>query len=132
MRRVAIALLAGYLIVLLTLTLLLFRAPEVGVPPNLTPFRSICRDWHAGGHGLLVNIEGNVVAFLPLGVLVPLIRRRPTRAWHVALLGAALSLTIEVLQLASGRRTADVDDILLNTLGALVGYALVRAGRISR
>ena len=129
MRRAALALLACYLVVLLTLALVLFRAPAAGIEPNLTLFRSIARDWQAGGRSLLVNLVGNVVAFLPFGFVPPLVRRRPMRAWQVALLAAGLSLTIEALQLASGRRTADVDDVLLNTIGGLLGYALYRARR---
>jgi glycopeptide antibiotics resistance protein len=125
-RRAASVLLACYLALLLTLTLVLFRAPEVGVEPNLAPFRSIARDWHAGGRNFLVNIVGNVVAFLPLGFLLPLVLRRPTRAWQVALMAAALSATIEALQFASGRRTADVDDVLLNVMGGLAGYVAWR------
>ena len=56
-------------------------------------------------------------------------RRRAIRAWPVALLAAALSATIESLQFASGGRVADVDDVLLNALGACLGYAVFRIWR---
>lgn len=71
---------------------------------------------------MLVNVVGNLVAFMPLGFLWPIFRRGRTNAWRVGGLSAAVSLLIETLQYGSGRRIADVDDLLLNTLGGLLGY----------
>lgn len=72
---------------------------------------------------ILINIVGNLAVFMPIGLLTPLLRDEPTSARRVAALSAGVSLLIEVLQLFSGRRIADVDDVLLNTLGGLLGYA---------
>ena len=90
------------------------------------PFRSIAYDLRKGGRDLQVNFLGNIVAFMPLGILIPLNRLRPTTAWHVATWSALLSAGIEVVQYVSGRRVADVDDVLLNTCGGLIGYAFYR------
>ena len=68
---------------------------------------------------------GNIVAFLPMGLLPPLIRRRPTRLQHVVFFSLAISVIIETGQLISGRRVPDVDDLILNALGGAVGYLLV-------
>lgn len=74
----------------------------------------------------LKNIAGNVVMFVPLGVLLPLLFQRlrsfGALVWRVAL----ISLGIELLQLPTRVRATDVDDILLNVVGALIGYALFR------
>jgi glycopeptide antibiotics resistance protein len=124
--RIASAvLLVIYLLVLLWLTLLIL--PGDHPAPNLVPFRSIAYDLRKGGRDLQVNFLGNIVAFMPLGILIPLNRLRPTRAWQVAAWSAFLSAGIEVAQYFSGRRVADVDDVILNALGGLIGYTFYRA-----
>ena len=64
----------------------------------------------------------NFLLFLPYGFLLPLVF--PSRKWtwkKLLCIGAATSLCIEVLQLFGGRY-AEIDDVLMNTLGALSGY----------
>ncbi len=78
------------------------------------------------------DIEGyllNIVLFLPLGFLLPLIWPQNDRFGRVLLFGAALSLLIELSQLLNIRST-DIDDLLLNTLGALIGFLLFRLYRL--
>ena len=89
---------------------------------QLHPLRTIAQFLEVGGWPMLVNVVGNLAAFMPLGFLWPLFRRGRTSVWRVGWLAAAVSLLIETLQLGSGRRIADVDDVLLNTLGGLLGY----------
>lgn len=68
----------------------------------------------------------NVVLFLPLGFLLPLLWPKLNRFWKILLSGIAFSLLIELSQLLN-IRNSDVDDLLLNTLGAVAGFALYRA-----
>jgi glycopeptide antibiotics resistance protein len=74
------------------------------------------------------NARGNLLLFIPLGVLLPLVRRR-LRFWRGIQIAIALSCTIELLQLLSrawgSYRTADVNDVILNVLGAGLGLGLV-------
>ncbi|MFI2752002.1 VanZ family protein [Cellulomonas sp. P22] len=76
----------------------------------------------------------NVVLFAPWGVLLPVVARvRSVR--HVLLCGLVASLTIETLQLVvdvtlGGGHAADVNDLLANTLGAVVGYGILRAAML--
>ena len=73
------------------------------------------------------NAQGNVVLFVPLGVLLPLTWPRVRFRRGVAI-AAAVSVGIEVAQYLSaswGHRTADVNDVILNTTGAILGLALV-------
>ncbi len=74
----------------------------------------------------LKNIAGNIVMFVPLGLLLPLLFRRlrstGALAWRVAL----ISIAIEVLQLPTRVRATDVDDVFLNVAGALIGYSVFR------
>lgn len=71
----------------------------------------------------LLNIPGNILIFLPLGLLPPLLWGKMEKLWKTALFGFGVSLFIEVTQLILPRGT-DVDDLLLNTFGTLLGYAL--------
>lgn len=68
------------------------------------------------------NLVGNVVVFIPFGFLLPYVLK-PGRNFFVMLLNAFLFvLGIEVFQLFSAFGAFDVDDILLNCVGAVLGY----------
>lgn len=70
------------------------------------------------------NLVGNIVVFVPFGFLLPCVLKRG-RNFLVMLLNAFLFvLGIEVFQLFSAFGAFDVDDILLNCLGAVLGYLL--------
>jgi glycopeptide antibiotics resistance protein len=75
----------------------------------------------------LRNTLGNIALFLPLGIMLPLLFNRFRSLKRVILLAAFLSLSIETIQFFSAFfgnfRSVDIDDVLLNTLGAWVGYA---------
>ena len=76
----------------------------------------------------LIGVIGNVVLFAPLGAVL---RFRDTELRWAALAGAALSTAVEAAQLVVPGRTTSVDDVLLNTLGVVVGY-LLAARRLAR
>jgi glycopeptide antibiotics resistance protein len=134
-RRVAVgALLAAYAFGLAWWTIVLANPNHDGARhANLVPFREIARSLtdHEPGYGLL-NFWGNIVAFVPVGVLALLaVRRDRRRAWLVALAGgAALSAALEISQFGVGR-SADIDDVILNAVGVGLGVALACAGRRS-
>ena len=73
---------------------------------------------------ILVNVLGNALMFVPTGVFLPIVYKRLDRFWKVAAAGAGISLGIEILQLPFAVRASDIDDLLLNTLGVCLGYAL--------
>lgn len=80
------------------------------------------------------NALGNVLAFLPLGFLVPLVFTR-LRYWQGVLIAIGLSSSIELTQYftrAWAHRSADVNDVILNTIGACVGIALASVLRLQR
>ncbi len=74
------------------------------------------------------NARGNVLLFIPLGILIPLVWTR-LRFWRGLQIAIAVSCSIELLQFLSrawgSKRLADVNDVILNVLGASVGLALV-------
>ncbi|MBS4210194.1 VanZ family protein [Bacillus sp. FJAT-50079] len=61
----------------------------------------------------------------PLGFSIPL-RFKVNRFWKVTLLGFFTSCLVEVIQLFTSIRSFDVDDLILNTLGAMIGFVLYR------
>jgi VanZ family protein len=78
---------------------------------------------------VVTNVVGNIILFLPLGATLCLLglRRRATlRA------GFCLSSAIEITQLFIPGRTTSADDVICNTLGAVVGYLLVSTWTVDR
>ena len=116
------ALLVGALVAIVTVTLAL-GGSRTGV--NLVPFRGIAEQLGNVNSAVgAMNIVGNVLMFAPAGFLAAL-----ALGWGVrrtTLAGLALSVAIEVTQLTLGR-SADVDDVILNTAGAAAGAALAMA-----
>lgn len=104
---------------------------------NFTLFRELkryvmYRD-RIGFEYFLINVIGNVVAFMPFGFLVPVMyreqKKEKTHRGHyfrsflfVSLLGFLLSLSVEAVQLVTKVGCFDVDDLMLNTSGVMLGY----------
>lgn len=92
---------------------------------NLVPLNTIAlqvsallADWDAVS---LLNLTGNVFLFSPIGFFLPLIWRRWQSFYRIASVGFGTTCFIEFVQYFIGR-SSDIDDILLNTIGVLVGY----------
>lgn len=97
---------------------------------NLEPFRVLTETYNAIKYldlwqPFLINFVGNIVMFIPIGFLLPLLWKKFDRAWRTVGIGFLLSLIIEILQLPQ-MRSSDVDDLWLNTLGACIGYVLYK------
>ena len=84
---------------------------------TLVPFLPMITD--------LKNTLLNILLFVPLGILLPFLWKRYKTLKSTCLFGFCLSLSIEVLQIFTYRAT-DVNDIIANTLGTLLGYLLFR------
>lgn len=70
-------------------------------------------------------LAGNVLLFLPIGLLLPLGWRG--QSWKtIALTGALVSLAIEIAQWVLGTGWLDLQDVLTNTMGSLLGFAVYR------
>ena len=72
----------------------------------------------------LQNAAGNVLLFFPLGIFLPLVWKH-LRFWRGIQIAIALSISIELVQYLSSSRSADVNDVILNGLGASLGLVLV-------
>lgn len=102
---------------------------------NFTPLKSISQSVQNLSSHDLINLVGNIIVFVPYGCLLPIYRNHRV-SFAGAFIGAfGLSLCLECLQVVLSMGTFDVDDLLLNTLGGLLGcaaYRLVAKGRKSR
>ena len=72
------------------------------------------------------NILGNIIAFMPFGFLLPIATDKINKLKLIVISSFLLSLLFEIIQLLTGLGEFDVDDILLNVLGAVVGYMFYR------
>ena len=68
------------------------------------------------------NLLGNIVAFIPYGMLLPLLAHNQRKFYRVVLLSFDFSLLVELVQLVSKVGSFDVDDLILNTIGGAIGY----------
>lgn len=115
-----------YLFFIYGLTVI-FRKTRPKVSHFLTPLWSYKRLFQGGNPLLLDEIIMNVVLFIPVGVLLGSQFTKDTKKRHwlvVFLVGMGLSLGIEVLQLVFKKGSFEIDDIIHNTLGCMIGFLL--------
>ena len=106
---------------------------------NLELFREIRRfivyREQLGWKAVILNLGGNVAGFMPFGFILPIVSRRGRQWYNTFLLGFFLSFCIETTQLMFKVGSFDVDDLLLNTVGGILGFAgyrIVQGIRIRR
>lgn len=92
-------------------------------PANLVPFKTIL-PYLLGEKGLLIgaiNLLGNIVLLVPIGFLVPFVFRNMT--WKKTLaLAVAAGFFIEGMQVVLHLGIFDIDDVILNAIGVVIGY----------
>ncbi|TFE00169.1 VanZ family protein [Jeotgalibacillus sp. R-1-5s-1] len=97
---------------------------------NLTPFRNITMylsgSEYFNPNIILHNTLGNILIFLPLGLFLPILFKKCRNWWKMLLIGTGLSLLIELTQFFTMTGQFDIDDVILNGAGTLVGYLLVK------
>lgn len=74
--------------------------------------------------GWKLNVFGNIGLFIPIGLVWPLCFKKLDTFWKAILAGVGLTLFIEITQLPFYERCSDIDDILLNSLGAIIGAGI--------
>ena len=121
--------LAGIVFIILFATIL-FSIVGGGVsfnPPrrflNLVPFRWIFETYTMGFSRMMSQVISNMLMFVPLGFLLPVVFKNFRSVFKTTILGFLFSFSIEVIQYFIGR-SADIDDLILNTLGGIIGYGI--------
>jgi glycopeptide antibiotics resistance protein len=89
---------------------------------NLTPFVYLFD--YPNLKDALLNLIGNVAMFIPLGIVWPSVFKKLNTHGKVIAAGFGTSLCIEILQLPFYGRASDVDDLILNTTGFVIGYGI--------
>ena len=87
---------------------------------TFTPFWSYARVKHIGSRIVQENLM-NVIAFMPIGIMLKLYWSR-IMWWHAAIAGCLFSLAIEFMQYYFDRGQCEIDDVIHNTIGCIVGY----------
>ncbi|MCM1989142.1 VanZ family protein [Oceanirhabdus seepicola] len=93
---------------------------------NLTPFKTISEFLFFSNNmrAILRNIDGNIAAFVPMGFLLPLAFSKMNKYHKVFAAIITATLFIEISQFIFGVGTCDVDDVILNFVGGIIGYKL--------
>ena len=95
---------------------------------HFRPVETSMAEWQLSHGFFWYHLLGNLLWFVPLGWLLARTMRRPA-AWKALLTGAGLSAGIEATQFLLGTGVCDIDDVLINALGALLGHGLYRLWR---
>ena len=134
---------AVYLLVLLYI-LFLSRPPRLQysvleyftMKMNLIPLSTILHYISICAYGYLTlavkNLVGNFLLFLPMGALLPFLFGKINKFYKVVLIVASSVLLVEILQGLLRVGTPDVDDLILNLAGAMLGYAITKLPLISK
>lgn len=106
---------------------------------NIVPFKTIFGYFqrlmnHTINTDIVVrNLFVNLVLFLPMGMAVPvLFEKKINKFWKFLLFIVISTFAIEIIQFLTMRGTADIDDIILNSLGGCIGYEIIQIKPIKR
>ena len=99
---------------------------------NIIPLRTII-EFLTSGYNLktiTTNLLGNIAAFMPMGFLLPIVFNKLNRLRKVIYISFIASLMIEIMQYILSVGASDIDDVILNVLGAVLGYWIMRCVRL--
>ncbi|WP_193726879.1 VanZ family protein [Paenibacillus guangzhouensis] len=127
---VVIIALFGYCVVIAALLFFRSRHTLDLYHYNMIPFATIeqlvmHRD-HYNPETWVKNLFGNIILFMPLGVFIPLLNQRYLRVANLVIFVAVLIFVVECIQMLTYVGSFDVDDIMLNTLGAWLGLVITK------
>ncbi len=104
---------------------------QVAQQLNLIPFRTLRLFADLLDSGVrayiqmaVINLGGNVIMFIPLGFLLPRVFAKLNRFWKVLLTTALIITAVEIIQLLTLVGSCDIDDLVLNVIGAAIGYGV--------
>jgi len=126
LRYSAVLLLVEYIFLLFCSTVI-FRTPGDTRQYDFYPFWSY-KAIQEGREDLLAENIMNVVVFIPVGLLLGIAFKQMTW-WKALLIGCGISVTIELLQFFLMRGFSELDDVMHNTVGCLIGWFMVKGSR---
>lgn len=106
---------------------------DAGYRYNVIPFAEIKRFLRLLSNGYsdkaILNLGGNIAAFIPFGIFLPMLRRKKTYFINTIIMSFLFSACIETIQLCFKLGVFDIDDMILNTLGGFIGYLIYLIGK---
>lgn len=98
---------------------------DYGNSLNLIPFRTILQEFNFSLN-LLGNLFGNILLFIPLGIMLPVLWGGFKRFYIGVPVICSFSLLVEVVQYCTHSGSSDIDDIILNTIGGFIGLIMYK------
>ena len=101
---------------------------------NLEPFHTIrlflnVLNKQAYCTAALINLGGNVIMFIPLGFFLPRVYPKLQKFWHTTLATVLIITAVELTQLFTLLGSCDIDDLILNVIGAAIGYGIFKLAK---
>jgi glycopeptide antibiotics resistance protein len=121
-----------YFLILIYLLFFAFFRENTTTEVNLIPFKNIYTltvYTFTSGHGIwhwIVNVPGNIIAFIPMALPIFLIRKSFTITFLLILFILILPICIEFLQYVFQSGSADIDDVILNAIGTFCGIYILK------
>lgn len=131
LREMAINLFFIYFLILVNLTICKMGMLQISLKHkfyvNYIPFIetiNIFKDNFMGIGNAVYNVVGNILLFVPLGFFISLLFSKKNKILSIVLYGFCASIAIELLQLLTANNLTDIDDIIFNTLGSVLVFAM--------
>jgi len=121
-KDISTALLGGAVALILWITIL-SREKLIGTPVSYHLLHSLPSLLNEIQRGRIGNSCGNIILFVPIGFLAPAVTGWK-KMWKTVVAGISFSLFIESIQLITSKGCFDLDDVLLNGLGTVLGFGL--------
>lgn len=121
---ILITLLICWFVVVFGITTL-SRGANYGEHINLSLFSGYVNAWNKWSLTEFQLIIFNMLMFVPLGVLLPLIHHKNRSFWRVLIISISFTSFVEIFQLVTGKGIFELDDLFHNTIGSLAGYFFV-------
>lgn len=102
---------------------------------NLTPFHTIASYFTLSLQGegyALLNLLGNICLFIPLGIFLPYFFPKMRKLGWFLLVCVLVLIGVETIQVLTRTGSGDIDDVILNLLGALCGFCLIQCAVLRR
>lgn len=104
---------------------------------NLIPFKTIINYISAfnslySTRNVLLNLLGNLVALMPMAFFLPLLFKKQSKFKNFVIANVLIVLCIEITQLLTASGSCDIDDVILNTLGAVIMYFILNINSIKK